>query len=91
MPKEPKSAGPVPALLLSPAADRFAAAGRGTPQVVVIGAIPRGENQAGIDLLSQLDEIGVTGFIHGTRYATEQEFAERIEPAAEILAVTAPE
>jgi len=70
--------------------DRFAASERGKPQVVVIGAIPRGEPQAGIDLLAELEEIGVTGFIQGTRYATEQEFAEQIEPAAEILSVTKP-
>lgn len=70
--------------------DRFAASERGKPQVVVIGAIPRGESQAGIDLLAGLEEIGVTGFIQGTRYATEREFAEQIEPAAEILSASNP-
>lgn len=65
--------------------DRFEAAGRGSPQVVVMGAIPAGSPQAGLDLLGALGEVGVTGFIHGTRYATFAEFAARIAPAAEVL------
>jgi len=66
--------------------ERFAEAGRGSPQVVVLGALPRGEVQAGIDLLSGLTDVGVTGFVHGTRYETADQFAQRIEPAAEVLA-----
>lgn len=66
--------------------ERFAEAGRGAPQVVVIGSIPRGESGAGVELLSELAEVGVTGFVQGTRYATAEQFAQQIEPAAEVLA-----
>ena len=37
------------------------------------------------EILSQLAEVGVTGFVQGTRYATADQFAQQIEPAVEIL------
>lgn len=65
--------------------ERFEGAGKGTPEVVVMGAIPAGSPAEGVDLIGALDEIGVTGFIHGTRYATFDEFAARVEPASAML------
>lgn len=78
-----------PAKLASPIAElrgRFEAAGRGAPQIVAFGDIPAGDIQAGLDQLAALAEIGVTGFIQGLRYATADEFAARIEPAAQVRA-----
>ena len=82
MMSDPKAlAGPVAELR-----ERFEAAGRGTPQVVAFGSVPRGSLQQGLDFTSSLSEIGVTGLIQGLRYATADEFAAGIEPAAQVRA-----
>ena len=64
--------------------ERFEAAGKPPPQVACFASLPRGELQAGLDQAETLREVGVTQIIQGTRYATADEFAEGLEPAAEI-------
>jgi probable F420-dependent oxidoreductase len=64
--------------------ERFAAAGKAPPEVVVHSSIPEGSVQAGVDHLATLAEVGVTGFIQGLRYTTADEFAAGIEPAARV-------
>lgn len=66
--------------------ERFDAAGRGNPQVVVLGGIPSGDPERALDWIRGLEEIGVTGFIQGLRYETADEFAAGIEPAAQVRA-----
>ncbi len=78
-----------PSQLANPIAElreRFAAAGKGEPQVVTFGTIPHEDVQEGLELLEGLAEVGVTGFIQGLRYATADEFATGIEPAAQVRA-----
>ena len=79
-----KLAGPIRELR-----ERFAEAGKPPPRVLCFGAVPHGEPTAGEELLARLGEAGVTGFVQGTRYATEDEFARQLEPAAQLRAARA--
>ena len=78
-----------PGQLAAPIAElreRFEAAGKGQPEVVTFGHLPPGDLAAGLGLLEGLAEVGVTGFVQGLRYATADEFAAGIEPAAQVRA-----
>jgi probable F420-dependent oxidoreductase len=59
----------------------FAEAGRGTPEVIVLGGISR-ETQEARDHLAALEEVGVTGFIAGARYETASEFQTTVDALA---------
>jgi len=68
---------------LAPAVDRlrerFEAAGRPAPEVVVLGGIPLDDPQAGAAELRRFAEIGVTRFAAGSRYATADEFRRGLD------------
>jgi len=66
--------------------DRFQAAGKPPPRIVVFGNLPSGDVAAGLACVRELEAVGVTGLIQGLRYASEDEFAAGIEGAAQVRA-----
>ncbi len=68
-----------PDALRAPAAElaeRFAAAGRGRPEVVVMTRLPLAEGAQAEDLVGAYAEAGATHLVHGVRYEVAREFAE---------------
>jgi hypothetical protein len=59
--------------------ERMGAAGRPAPAVVPLTALPFDEPGAARARLAALDEIGVTGVVHASKYDTEDEFARQVE------------
>jgi probable F420-dependent oxidoreductase len=76
--------GADPARLAAPVAElrrRFEAAGRPPPQVIVLGSLPLAEPERAAERLAELARAGVSGFVHGERYADASGFVR----AAEVL------
>lgn len=58
--------------------------GRPTPEVVSFGGLPSAGATAGAEHLALLQEIGVTRFATGARYATVDEFSRTVDALAEV-------
>jgi len=61
-------------------AERFAAAGRGRPEVAVFGGLGRGSREEELDRLALLASLGVGEFIQGARYDDLDGFERALEP-----------
>lgn len=61
-------------------AERFAAAGRGRPEVAVFGGLGRGSREEDLDRLARLAALGVGEFIQGARYDDLDGFERALEP-----------
>lgn len=78
-----------PDALAAPAATlrkRFAAAGRGEPEIAALGALGRRSEAEDQDRLAALEALGVTEFIQGARYDDLDGFLRHFEPMAERAA-----
>ncbi len=76
-----------PARLAAPVAElrhRFEAVRRPPPQVVVLGSLPLAEPERAAERLAELTRIGVTGFVHGERYADASGFLRAAEGLAAL-------
>ena len=74
--------GAAPDALRAPAAElreRFAAAGRGAPEVVVMTRLPLGEPARAADLVGEYAAAGATHLVHGVRYQEAAPFASEAE------------
>lgn len=63
--------------------NRFQDAGRGEPEVAALGALGRESEEADLERLSMLEELGVTEFIQGARYEDLDGFDRAFEPLLE--------
>jgi probable F420-dependent oxidoreductase len=59
---------------------RFRDAGRGKPEVAVLGALGLGTEEGDLDRLEQLEELGVTEYIQGARYDDLDGFMRSLDP-----------
>jgi hypothetical protein len=65
--------------------ERFAAAGRGVPQVVAMGRLPLEDPARARAQLGALAQVGVTGLVHaGDRYPDADAFARSAERLAAL-------
>lgn len=81
--------GADPERLAAPVAElrrRFDAAGRPPPQVVALGSLPLGDPQRVAESLGELTRIGVSGFVHGERYADAGGFLRAADALATLRA-----
>lgn len=77
-----------PGALAEPVAElraRFEEAGRGTPEVAVMGGLGRRGLNEDLDRLAALEALGVTEYIQGARYADLDGFLRALEPMLERL------
>jgi len=58
-------------------------AGRGTPEVILLTSFDTREPAAAKDRVAALAEVGVTGLVHGSRYADAAEFVGAVDFLAE--------
>jgi probable F420-dependent oxidoreductase len=72
--------------------ERFAAAGKPAPQVVLGTSLPLAEPVRAAELVARYGAIGVTEVVHAWRYADERELAEAAQALAAVgrEATTAP-
>jgi len=59
-----------------------AKAGKPTPEVKVMTALPLSDPQKALDMASAMLEVGVTSLVHGARYREFSEFEEQAERAS---------
>ena len=64
----------------------FADAGRGVPEIAVLGAMGQRSEAEDLDRLAALEEVGVTEYIQGARYADLDGFMRSFEPLVERIA-----
>jgi probable F420-dependent oxidoreductase len=62
---------------------RFEEAGRGDPEVAVLGGLGQRSEAEDLDRLAALEALGVTEFIQGARYEDVEEFSRTLDPFAE--------
>jgi probable F420-dependent oxidoreductase len=75
-----------PEALADPVAElrsRFSDAGRGEPDVVVLGALGHDSEAEDFDRLARLEALGVTDFIQGARYVDLDGFRRSLDPMIE--------
>ena len=77
---DPRKLGPPIAELQRLAAE----AGRPPPEVVAMGRLAIDESARAAEQLAELSQIGVTGFLHGERYADAASFARSAERLARL-------
>ena len=66
--------------------DFCAAAGREPGAATVMGSLPLDDGGAARETLAAYAEAGADRFVHGGRYADAEEFAERVEQLAQLMA-----
>jgi probable F420-dependent oxidoreductase len=64
---------------------RFRDAGRGKPEVAVLGALGLGTEEGDLDRLEQLEELGVTEYIQGARYDDLDGFMRSLDPLVDRI------
>jgi probable F420-dependent oxidoreductase len=82
-----------PEQLAEPAAElreRAAAAGRPTPEVVVLTGLPVADRERALERLGALERAGATHVIHGASYADADEYRETADRLGELRRALGP-